>query len=87
MLTITANDQTKTYGSVNPTLTVGYSGFVGEDLLDVLPDDTGDGEGGVPDLDDADPGLEGVELPLRSDPFAALLLMPKPALLPPGGSA
>ncbi|SNS04488.1 MBG domain-containing protein, partial [Flavobacterium sp. ov086] len=30
-LIITANDQTKTYGSVNPTLTVGYSGFVNGD--------------------------------------------------------
>jgi gliding motility-associated-like protein len=30
-LTITANDATKTYGSVNPTLSVGYSGFMGTD--------------------------------------------------------
>lgn len=30
-LTITANNQSKTYGSVNPTLTVGYSGFVNGD--------------------------------------------------------
>jgi gliding motility-associated-like protein len=30
-LTITANDATKTYGSVNPALSVSYSGFVGTD--------------------------------------------------------
>jgi gliding motility-associated-like protein len=30
-LTITANDATKTYGAVNPTLSVSYSGFVGTD--------------------------------------------------------
>ncbi|MCC9065454.1 MBG domain-containing protein [Flavobacterium piscisymbiosum] len=30
-LTITANNQTKTYGSVNPTLTTSYSGFVNGD--------------------------------------------------------
>ena len=30
-LTITANDATKTYGDVNPTLTVSYSGFVNGD--------------------------------------------------------
>ena len=31
MLTVTANDQTKIYGTANPALTVSYSGFVGAD--------------------------------------------------------
>ncbi|MGF7042248.1 MBG domain-containing protein [Mucilaginibacter lappiensis] len=35
-LTITANNATKTYGSVNPTLSVSYSGFVGTDNVSSL---------------------------------------------------
>ena len=31
VLTVTANDQTKVYGAVNPALTITYSGFVGSD--------------------------------------------------------
>ncbi len=35
-LTITANDQSKTYGSPNPTLTVSYTGFANGDTQSVL---------------------------------------------------
>jgi hypothetical protein len=35
-LTITANNQTKTYGTANPALTVNYSGFVGGDTPSVI---------------------------------------------------
>ncbi|RKR04803.1 gliding motility-associated-like protein [Flavobacterium sp. 90] len=35
-LTVTADDQTKTYGSANPTFTVAYSGFVNGDTEAVL---------------------------------------------------
>ena len=39
-LTVTANDQSRPYGQVNPALTIGYSGFVngdGVDSLTVIP--------------------------------------------------
>src|SRR5262249_41493495 len=32
-LTVTADNQTRTYGAANPTLTVGYSGFVNGDTI------------------------------------------------------
>src|SRR5258707_5792752 len=35
-VTVTANDQTKAYGAVNPTLTVSYSGFVNGDTVATL---------------------------------------------------
>ncbi|RYE20709.1 MAG: T9SS type A sorting domain-containing protein [Sphingobacteriaceae bacterium] len=36
LLTITANNQTKTYGSANPALTVSYNGFVNGNTLSAL---------------------------------------------------
>ncbi|MEO9482536.1 MAG: MBG domain-containing protein [Ekhidna sp.] len=35
-LTVTANDQSKTYGEANPSFTIGYSGFVNGDDASVL---------------------------------------------------
>ncbi len=36
MLTVTANDQSRAYGAVNPALTIGYSGFLNSENASVL---------------------------------------------------
>ena len=51
-LTVTADNETKTYGAANPALTVSYSGFVNGDTA-AEPDDAADAD------DDGDAGEPG----------------------------
>ena len=73
-LTITADDQSKTYGDANPSLSVDYTGLVGNDALSPSSEISGLSVSAIPTGSSADYGTHVITVVERQQPTVTTIL-------------